>query len=637
MYKSTFVNLLIHLGLYLMTLGAYAQPDTENILFEQNFAEPGFPSGWTTNDLSGQDVIWSWCADPTTGPINGCPKIWTGGTNNQLPFAATTAENGFLTLNSDAYPGINQPHISQLTSPAFDLSTQDTVWIKFETHLGVFNLTPNSNAILRVSNNGGTSWEIFNCFPEFPLAVGTVDNRWSANPKTIYFDVSAVAAFQSSVIFQWQWKGREEYHWSIDDVQVSGSDPRPETDLVLRKKTFLIPENAIIPNFEIAPVTFGAKIANQGSQPQLETKLAIAIFNNNEFIYSDTIVNETINVDEESDLLLFENTFTPPNTSAVYQGIYTILPDSPDATPENNQQNFSFEISENTIAKERQITPRRSTAPLDSEWMPSEPHSRTWGNYFFVHNGQDKLAAAATFSIANAEVLGGKSVSLTLFEWTDLDNSKTAEPSERNLIAFGQYDITGSEPGDGFITVPLVAFPGTAALQNNQGYLLMLEYFAEDETDLFINYSDEQDYETTLNHQESLGTNRYASMLGIGNPLGEVTYSSLAFGFDRIPMVRLEMDDIVGVEQVLPAAFQIEISPNPTAGDIQIQFDFPETTPTVLLNLYNQSGKLLRTKSMTTVQNERGIVAGNNLAAGIYFLEIITELGRRTMRVVKVR
>lgn len=642
MHKILLITIFISIGLCATPILS-AQIETENILYEQGFADPGFPSGWTTNDLSGQDVIWSWCADPTTGEMNGCPKIWDDPTNVQIPFNATSAENGFLTLSSNSYEGISNPHVSQLTSPIFDFSAEDTVWVKFETHLGAFTITPNNNAILRVLDNSSgtmTTLEVFNCFPEFPEfpEEPNEDNRWSDNPKTIYFNVSEVATFQSSISFQWQWTGQGEYHWSVDDFQVSGSDPRPEVDLILKEKAFLIPENAMTPIFEVAPISFGAKMINQGSQPQSDTKMVIDIFNNNnQHVFSDTLLYETIAVDQESDLIVFATTFTPPNNAAIYEGIYTILPTSPDATPENNIQNFTFEISGNIIAKERQVIPRRSTSPLNNEWTDLEPHSWTWGNYFFIKNGQGKLATSATFSIPNADVLGGKGVNLTLFEWTDLDNNRMSEFTERNLVAFGQYDITGLEPGDGFISVPLVAFP-TTALKNNQGYLLMLEYFADNvgDVDLFINYSEEQDYETTVNYLETSGSSHYASMLGIGNPLSEVTYSSLAFGFDRIPMIRLETEEIVGLQNILPGDFKVEISPNPTTGDIGIDFDFPETVPTVSLHLYNQSGKLLITKDLATIQNERSVINGRKLAAGIYYLEIITDAGRRTMRVLKI-
>ena len=634
MHKNLLIKFLI--GLFTVTM-LNAQTETENIIHEQGFSEPGFPVGWTTNDLSGQNVIWSWCGDPTTGQTDGCPRIWEGGFNNQSPFAASSAENGFLTLDSDLSFGISQPHISQLTSPSFDFSTEDTVWVEFQTHLGVFNITPNNNALLRVSNNGGATWQIFNCFPEFPLEVGAPEFRWSANPETIFFNVSEIAANQSSVTFQWQWIGQAEYQWSIDDLKISNSDPRPDVDLELKDKAFLIPENSIIPSFEISPISFGATIINQGSQPQIDAKLAITIFNsNNNVVYTDTLVLPTITVDQETDLLVFPNSFTPSSTTDSYEGVYNLIPNNPDANPEDNLQNFTFEIGENIIAKEHQLVPRRSTAPLDNEWSPVEPHSWAWGNYYFIKNGVGKLATAATFSIANAEILGGRSVNLTLFEWSDLDDNKMAETNERSLVAFGEYDILGSEPGDGFITIPLLSFTGNAALKDNQGYLLMLEYFAEDPLDLFINFSDEQDYETTLNYLESSGTTRFASMLGIGNPLSDVPYSSLAFGFDKIPMVRLEMEEIVGIQNLLPENFQVSISPNPTVDNIEVSFDFPEMIPSVGLNLFSNSGKLLISKNLSEIQHDRSIISGNQLTPGIYFLEVKTKIGNRTLKVVKV-
>ena len=639
MHKNFLPNFLISL-LLLATLAMTAQTETENIIYEEGFSEPGFPVGWTTYDESGQDVIWSWCVNPEMGRVNeGCPKIWNDTTNNQIPFNATSAENGFLTVDSDLFSGVPQPHKSRLTSPVFDFSQEDTVWIKFETHLGAFEITPNNNAILRVSNNGGASYQqIYNAFPEFPLEITNKSLRWSSNPKSVFFDVSEVAAFQSSVVFQWQWFGQNEFHWSIDDIQVSSSDPRPEVDLVLREQAFLIPENTVIPYFEISPISFGARITNQGSLPQTDVKLAVTIFNsNNDLVFTDTLSNQIVGVNEESNILLLENTFTPPNQSDTYQGVYTILPNNPDANLEDNIQNFTFEINENVIAKEHQLVPCQNTAPLDNEWSELEPHSWAWGNYYFIKNGVGKLATAATFSIGNPEILGGRSVNLTLFEWVDLDDNKMAEANERSLVAFGQYDILGNEPDDGFITIPLLAVTGTADLKNNQGYLLMLEYFAEDPLDLFINFSDEQDYESTLNYLEETGTTRFASMLGIGNPLSDVPYSSLAFGFDKIPIVRLETQETVGTQNLLPKDFLVTISPNPTVDNIEVSFDFPEMIPSMDLNLFSNSGKLLIRKNLTGIQHERSIISGNNLTPGIYYLEIKTKVGNRTLKVVKVK
>jgi len=633
MKKSLVVTLLL-----ILTIFVYGQqPETDNIIFEERFTEPGLPVGWTSTDVSNQDVFWTWCTNPTIGQVDGCPNIWEGGNNNQLPFAATTAANGFLTLDSDIHTNITNVHISQLTSSAYDFSDADTVWVKFETHIGVFNLTPNNNALFRVSKDNGASWENYNCFPEFGNEVGNPDNRWSANPKTLYFDISDVAAFESSVIFQWQWRGQFEYQWSIDDIEISDSDPRPEHDLALVEKGFLITENAIIPTFEIDAISFGATFLNQGSKVQENVQLAVEVVaeSNNMLVFTDIINYGMLNIDEETDLVLFPNTFTPPAIPEVYQVQYTLIPDQPDATLEDNSRSFDFEISDTVLAKERIVLPRRSTAPLDNEWQQGQPHSWAWGNHFYIKNGMGQIAKSITFSIANAIIQNGRTINLTLFEWTDFNENNQVELEERSLVAFAEYQIAGNEPGDGFITVPLVAFPSDAAqLKDQQHYLVMLEYTTDDQTDLFINYSDNRDYATVLEYLDGQGDQRYASILGIGNPVSQTTYSSLAFGFDRSPVVRLNMDLSVSTTPTLPDEYAVTLFPNPTKDDFYVQIDFPETINLLEIKLRNSVGKLLLSEQQMNVQRSLISLSGEQLPPGVYFIEINTDIGRRVKKLI---
>lgn len=613
------------------------QPETENIIFEERFTQPGLPAGWTSTDLSNQNVLWTWCADPATGQTGGCPNIWSGGNNNQLPFAATTAANGFLTLDSDIHTDLNNTHISQLTSAPYDFSDKDTVWVKFETHIGVFNFTPNNNALFRVSTDNGATWENYNCFPEFSSEVGNPDSRWSENPKTLYFDISEVAALQSSVIFQWQWRGRFEYQWSIDDIEVSSSDPRPEHDLAMDKYEFLITENAITPVFEIAAIPFGAVFSNQGSRAQQEVRLSVEVLaqSSNSVVFTDTVSYGRLGIDEKTDMVLFPTTFTPPPASEVYEVTYTIIPDLPDATPDNNIRSFDFEISDTILAKERIAIPNRNTAPLDNEWDPGAPHSWTWGNHFYMNNGMGQIAKSITFSIGNSIILNGKTINLILFEWTDFNQNDQVELEERSLVAFAEYEIMGSEPGDGFVTVPLVAFPsGAAQLKDQQNYLVMLEYTTTDQVDLFINYGDKRDYSTTLDYLSNQGETRYASILGIGNPISQETYSSLAFGFDRSPLIRLNMDFRVSATPVLPETYIVTVFPNPAKENFYVHLNFPETVASLDIKLRNSTGKLLHTERRINIQNERILLAKNNLPAGIYFVEIKTAMGRRVEKLI---
>ncbi len=216
----------LHSALLLITASSLAQAE---IFLQEDFSGGAIPAGWTTDDPSGNGALWTYCADPNTGQTNGCPPLWDDGLNAQGPFAATTANNGFMTLDSDIYGNIT--HLSQLNLPAMDFSGTNRVFVEFESFLGAYTIVPLDNALFQVSNDDGANWTSYNPFPDLVTgspAPPTV--RWSANPTQHVFDVSAVAAGQSNVLMRWQWRGNFEYLWSIDDVVISDGPDLIYTD-----------------------------------------------------------------------------------------------------------------------------------------------------------------------------------------------------------------------------------------------------------------------------------------------------------------------------------------------------------------------------------------------------------------------
>ena len=205
----------------LLLLACMVQAQTP--FWSEDFAG-GIPTGWTNNDPSGNNAIWTWCNDPAAGNAQaGCPSVWDDALNAQVPFAATTAGNGFATVDSDEYGNIPSNHVSELTTDAIDCSTKSEVWITFQTHIGVFTLDAESNALLRVSTDGMT-WTPFTVFPGLSTAV-----RWSANPESPIIDISSVAAGSSTVYVQWQWTGNYEYNWNLDDIEIYDQNPTPRS------------------------------------------------------------------------------------------------------------------------------------------------------------------------------------------------------------------------------------------------------------------------------------------------------------------------------------------------------------------------------------------------------------------------
>ncbi len=206
------------------------EPVMETV-FSEDFSGGQIPAGWTNEDTGAATALWTFCADPTDDRTTpGCPQIWPDANNLQVPFAALTATNGFVTLDSDFYGNIN--HVSELTLPSLDLSTAETVELNFQSHIGVFTLPADPNAKLRISTDGGTSWDEIIVFPG--LVTGPNDPplvRWSANPTISSYDISKFAAGESDVLIQWQWTGSFEYQWSIDDINVKITE---DGDLIFR-------------------------------------------------------------------------------------------------------------------------------------------------------------------------------------------------------------------------------------------------------------------------------------------------------------------------------------------------------------------------------------------------------------------
>ena len=180
---------------------------------------------WDNEDLSGQGALWTWCEGTAVGPTPECPSVWEGGSNNQVPFAALTSENGFITMDSDEVGGLPNNHFSQITTTEIDCSGKTGIGVQFQSHIGVFFLSADTGAVFSVSNDG-VNWTDYlphptlNAWCHDPADPMPDLCRWSSNPSIVDIDISAVADGQSAVQLRWTWEGNFEYHWSIDDILV---------------------------------------------------------------------------------------------------------------------------------------------------------------------------------------------------------------------------------------------------------------------------------------------------------------------------------------------------------------------------------------------------------------------------------
>lgn len=201
----------------------------ENIIFHEDFSDnTGLPDGWSTEDLSGQNVDWIRC-----GNFNAC-----GISANNTPidnFYSSTATDGFALLNSDAYNQLSENHISTLISSTIDCSELDEVFFQFQTAIGTSKFNPAENAKIIITNETGSSLTLY------PFQALGENNRIQLAPiKTdspnapfyVNYNITNIAANMENVQIIWQWEGKREFQWMVDDIIVSEQNlARPENAL----------------------------------------------------------------------------------------------------------------------------------------------------------------------------------------------------------------------------------------------------------------------------------------------------------------------------------------------------------------------------------------------------------------------
>jgi hypothetical protein len=600
----------------MVAMGIFTSLSAQSVLLSEDFAN-GISAEWTNEDPSGNDAIWTWCNDPASGQGDGCPAIWDGQINQQMPFASATATNGFITVDSDGAGNIT--HTSELTIPSLDFSAEDAVWIEFQTHIGVFTFAADANAILRVSSDGGTNWTAYEIFPGL-----TTSERWSANPEEVSIDISDAAAGEADVLIQWQWTGSFEYNWSIDDITIYDADPRPANDM--RVNNF----HAVSPNFatpasQVTPFGFVADIENLGSLVQADATLSVTISDAGGEVFSDELVYEMVGTDSVAENVFFNNEFTPSMMPGAYTGQYELTLGETDASPENNVKDFSFIVTDTLF--------QRDSGEDLGGTRPADDNDFSYGNVYYVANGENLFARYVTFGVSDITSAAGFAVSTLLFEWTgDTDGDGLAAGDELNgPIAFNSYAIDGTEESD-LVTIPVDIDGNFPALQDDTYYIIVVQFAPDDDdSDLFLSTTSNIDYAASQFYQDSVGNRAIPYVaLDVSN-VGE--FSLTGFGLDNIPVVRLSVGMATNNTIAQLPENSLTVMPSPANTQFQAIVNLEKMAQEATATLFSANGQVVETRNLSSVQQTTLDYNVSNLPAGNYYLRLQTEQGIRTLPV----
>ena len=207
--------------------------------------------------------------------------------------------------------------------------------------------------------------------------------------------------------------------------------------------------------------------------------------------------------------------------------------------------NFNFAITDSLFAKE--AAPEFSTRPADDEWDPGTGWSWGYGNIYYVPAAQGLYARYVFFAIDGASSPAGQDLLVALYDWDDSNGDGQIDDGERNLLGFASYTITGSEDPATLISLPMTTLAGDPiALTDDTQYFVALEYQTDIEGETVeISLASSVDFGAMTFRSQELMAPRWGSGLAIGPNLSVEPYSTLGFGTDFVPVVRLSIGDPV--------------------------------------------------------------------------------------------
>lgn len=268
----------------------------------------GMPTTTVAPLSADRDVIWSDdfsdCSNWVTGNANEDAGLtdYIAGINFECgtglspngpaaidPIASTTADNGFMMVDSDEFggptPGTWIENCWFQTANPITVTGETALSIRFETFYRMWDngsSDGNEYCLVEISLDGTTWPDLTN----EEVSANTTPNTWRyelwpnmetqdpvTNPTVRVFNITeALASNPDQIWVRFRWKGYYGYSWMVDDVQIFQT---PDNDLTLGKvwvgdivNDF---EYRVVAASQAGEVSFGAEVANYGGVDQTAT------------------------------------------------------------------------------------------------------------------------------------------------------------------------------------------------------------------------------------------------------------------------------------------------------------------------------------------------------------------------------
>ncbi len=617
--KKFFTNLFASI-VFLSVLGLSAQ--AQNVLYEEQF--DGGTNGWTIDTIFNDGVdsmSWRWTDTGNPGPVMINP--------NPAPnLMSPTASNGAMVFNFEymRYGGdinnvpANPPYgefVGEIISPTIDMSD-----VSGPINISYYQVGRYLNAAdgydlqcsISFSPDDGATWSApINAFPDWEIRDVYNGEQQLPIPSNLGLQGSPTVKMKFTY-------SQDFYYWMIDDITII---ERTEPDMRANMSFFAIAPNYATPKSQVEEFGFLVDIENIGGTTEENVNVNVRVQNGETgaVVYETDQPYGSITPDSLAENVPF-GAFTPPAEAATYTTTYRVSSDGTDNNPANNVISYDFVITDTLFAKEagEGLAGIRGTA--DNSW--------TMGNVYYIPTG-GYFAKNATFGVSNAADIAGQFMTIKLLKWEgDLDGDGMANESEYSLVTFNGYTFDGTEDNQ-VITLPIDLDGKRIPLEEGGTYIVTMEYTDIIDQFVFFLTTTNHDYGAMVFRTDSLGANRYGALLDVGNS-GDLSTGNFQGGY-YVPAVRLSIADSDPTTSVTELATEniVNIFPNPTADELNINLDLIENSEKLNVRIMDISGKVHFTQQYEDIQSTTLEYDLRSYSSGSYIVYIETEDGIRSI------
>ncbi len=615
---------------------------------------PATYRGWVTHGLTSSvptkrdSAVWTWSGNGTQGG-----GLYGGNT----PINSPTVGNGIAVFNSDyldtrgSADGTGpapSPHSGEMISPIMNLTGVNSPTVQINQFYRNFA----SRCYVAYSRDSGRTWSnLIQLNGEITSNASTDNTSVTSTVKTVRL-AGAVGnnAFRIKFVFD-----GDAYFWVVDDVKIIN------LNYDMQISTFnALPPNFVTPASQVEPIRFLADARNSGlAMPNAKLNVTVWRITRNAagaetartVVHTGTFNYGTFPADSTIENKIIPGTFTPPAVAAEYLGRYKVSGDSLDAIPSNDSFNFPFYVSDTSsynystvlagfpngartnFAKDNG-TSFAYYSPTAAFWpTATEPRAYRVGAVYFMPKKNNTITRIA-FNLANLRARGN-TVRGAIYTWIDANRDDIIQPSERSLLGIADTLVpdTLTQNNTVWYAFNMTRLNGQPIITNDT-----TQYLATLEVNNTINVTSpiftaftSQDYGATGFLADSLRSPRYNMLLGRTS-----TDDWSTGGFVGLaPVVRIFVYPFrVNTNDILSDNNKMDIFPNPANGDyITVNVEL-EKAQQAGIRITSIDGRVISDQETGLIQKDAIRVNTNELANGTYLIQLLTQEGVKTRKLV---